>query len=204
MTNQKFLLTAFIIPLLTMGAGCTPLSTTTPVSQPVTVQTTSTPDSSLTPTDSLASVSHTPSSDGERTIVAAEPDETWVLYTNKALGYSVNTPTKGGNTPTWEMKYVDQSDPHIINGCYYYLNPTPKNPPQGDIVVVSDGTKFCHTKIELGDSPSIFIVDEYATIVGKKIIVIEFKKGITDASVFVASDYQKTLDGIMGTFQMNY
>lgn len=203
MNRKIFFLFTLAIPLLTMGAGCASLSTTTPVSQPVIVPTTSTSDSSLTPNTSPVTVAPTPSSDGARALVAAEPDATWVLYTNKALGYTVNTPTKGKYTPTWEMKYVDQSDSHIINGCYFNINPTPKNEAVSDTVVVPDGTKFCHIKSEFGDSPSLFVVDGYTTVLGKKFIVIEFTKVATEVNAFVDSDYQKTLDGIMGTFQMN-
>lgn len=133
-----------------------------------------------------------------------------MLYANKALGYTVNTPTKGKYAPTWEMKYVDQSDSHISRdsieggGCYFiHINPTPSNEFVGDTVRALDGTKFCHTKSEFGDPPSFFVIDDYATAVGESFIVIEFTKVTTNASVFVASDYQTTLDGIMGTFQMN-
>lgn len=203
MTKKTLLLLATTVTVLTMGAGCASLSTTTPVTQPVTVPTTSTPDSSLTPTTSPITVVPTPSTDGARALVAAEPDATWVLYTNKALGYTVNTPTKGKYTPTWKMKYVDQSDSHIINGCYFNINPTSKNEAVSDTVVVPDGTKFCHIKSEFGDSPSLFVVDGYTTVLGKKFIVIEFTIVATEVNEFVDSDYQKTLDGIMGTFQMN-
>lgn len=197
MNRNIFFFLALAIPLLTMGAGCTSLSTT------VVVPTVSTSDSSLAPTTSPVTVAPTTSSDGTRTLVTSEPDVTWVLYTNKALGYTVNTPTKGGNTPTWKMKYVDQSDPHMINGCYFNTNPTTKNKAVSDTVVVPDGTTFCHSNNKFGDSPSFFVVDDYATVAGKKFIVIEFTKVTTGASAFDTADYQKTLDGIMGTFQLN-
>lgn len=199
MNSKILLLSALTIPLLIMGAGCTSSSTTAPVIVP----TDSTSDSSSTPITSTDTTTPIIQSDGTRTLVAAETDATWALYANNALGYTVNTPTKGKNVPTWEMKYVDQSDQHIINGCYFDINPTSKNEAVSDTVVVTDGTKFCHTKSEFGDSPSFFVVDTYMTVLGNKFIVIKFTKVITNASMFVASDYQETLDGIMGTFQMN-
>ena len=229
MTNKTLFLSTLAILFLIIGAGCTSLSTIMPVTQPVAEPTASTPGPSLTPT---------PSSDQPRALVAAETDATWKLYTNKALGYSVNTPTKGRYAPNWEMKYVDQSDPYMINGCYFTpINPTKKNEADGDKavgdnVVVPDGTKFCHTRNENGEEGSIFlanqsgvnfVIDDYATVLGNKFIVIEFTKRIVDADIascagkmteeysisetacipFVASDYQTTLDGIVGTFQMN-
>lgn len=199
MNNKILILSALTIPLLIMGAGCTSSSTTTPVIVP----TDSTSDSSSTPITSTDNKTPITQSDGTRILVAAETDETWVLYANKALGYTVNTPTKGKYTPTWEMKYVDQSDSHIINGCYFEINPTSKNEAVSDTVVVTDGTKFCHTKSEFGDSPSLFVVDGYTTVIGNKFIVIKFTKVATEVNAFVGSDYQKTLDGIMGTFLMN-
>ena len=132
------------------------------------------------------------------------------------------------------MKYVDQSDPHIINGCYFnHLNPTPSFEAVSDNVVVPDGSKFCHTRSENRGSGAAtntapntalgFVIDHYTTALGKKFIVIEFTKltvNVNDMGCFdkmteayslsetacipfVASDYQTTLDGIVGTFQIN-
>jgi len=196
MNKNILFLFAITIPLLTMGLGCTSPSTTPSI-----------PDSSLTsPTSpiAIAPTPTTPSSDETtRALVAAKPDATWVLYTNKALGYTINTPTKGSYVPTWEMKYVDQSDLHMIDGCYFHTIPTSKFEKNIYTALAPDGTKFCHTKNEFGDPPSLFVVDDYATVFGNKFIVIEFTKITTDASAFNASEYQNILDGIMGTFNMN-
>lgn len=210
MNKKTLILLALAVPFLTIGAGCAKQDAT--------------PNPSLTPNTSPVTVVPTPPSDGTRTLVAAETNETWKLYTNKALGYTVNTPTRGQYAPNWEMKYVDQSDLHMINGCYFnHINPTPSNEAVSDNVMVLDGTKFCHTRSENGGSGSNFVVDNYTTALGKKFIVIEFTKLTVDANVmgctgkmteayslsetacipFVASDYQITLDGIVGTFQMN-
>lgn len=217
MNKNILFLFALAVSILTMGAGCAWFSTTTPATQPVTVPTASTPDSSLAPM---------PSSDGTRALVATETNETWKLYTNKALGYSINTPTKGKYAPDWEMKYFDQTVSQIITTCYFPNNVGQNSAgyePVHDNVVTPDGTKFCHTRSEISDLGSNFVVDDYATVLGKKFIVMEFTKLIFDASVvgctgkmteayslsktacipFVASDYQTTLDGIVGTFQMN-
>jgi hypothetical protein len=151
-----------------------------------------------TPTPALAP---TPTESGVRTLTPATTDDTWKTYANASLGFSFLWPTKGRYAPEWEVIFLDDTA-LALRSC--------------DHVQTEDGIQFCHhsTGMDLSNTEGIY-EDGYSTKIKETIVSIEFKKkffgGICDAGnstsnttciPFDTAEYQKTLDGIVGTFKI--
>jgi|SRR3989339_1453 len=172
----------------------------------------------------MPSVAATPDSSSEpRVLVATETDASWKTYISPSLGFTMMTPTKGRYAPTWEMKSFNLSDSHVSNGCYYKSDNTTEG---GSFGITQDQIKFCQTSTEDNGAGQHDVIDDYATTIGTRVVVIEFTKSTVSADLykelgcaekpteqyftsgkycipFVESEYQATLDGIVGTFEMD-
>lgn len=155
-----------------------------------------------------------------RVLAPAQTDASWETYTSPSFGFTVMTPLKGKYAPTWEMKNFSLDDSLVRNGCYYKSDNTTEDARFG---ITQGQVTFCQTSTEDIGAGQRDIVDDYATIIGTKVVVIEFTKRTVNAGMmdcadkmtepystsgtycipFIESEYQATLDGIVGTFTMN-
>lgn len=228
MNKKTLLLLAAFTAVLTMGAGCAtkPETADNNVTLPY--------DGAAGPADPVSeampdNISTTPSvtttsdpSTEPRVLNAAQTDASWETYTSPSLGFTMMTPLKGKYAPTWEIKHFNLDDSHVVNGCYYRSDNMIIE--GGDFGQTQDGVKFCHTSSVDNGMGQHYFIDDYATMIGTKVVVIEFTKHtVTAANVmdcagkmtekystsgtycipFVESEYKATLDGIVGTFKMN-
>lgn len=182
----------------------------------------STPDApSVKVTDEEAPAIVKPTTAIESQVLSpAETDASWETYTSPSFGFTVMTPLKGKYAPTWEMKNFSLDDSLVRNGCYYKSDNTTEDARFG---ITQGQVTFCQTSTEDIGAGQRDIVDDYATIIGTKVVVIEFTKRTVNAGMmdcadkmtepystsgtycipFIESEYQATLDGIVGTFTMN-
>lgn len=204
--NTRFLAVP-LLALVLLGVGCAPTPAPTP-----TPSTSPTPAPGQEPAIDLGA---------PRTLVPAQTDDTWKTYTNAALEFSFQTPTKGRYAPQWEVKVISETG--AVQECYNLKRWSPDNDVQ--LGVTQDGREFCIRSDGLGDAGHIGIsfTDTYSTDIGKSMVLIVFKKtaiynveNCVRASdqylwsefakpgscvPFDEAEYQKTLDGIVGTFE---
>ncbi|MFH0928717.1 MAG: hypothetical protein V1821_04575 [bacterium] len=210
---------ATLAVLALFGAGCgVPQSTTTPEQPKAPVE----QPAAKPPTAAVPSTPTVPATSGEvRTLTPAMIDSTWRTYTSKALGFSMDWPTKGRYAPEWEVKIYSTQDQQIKDGCYVIIDES-----TGGVNsfqrVSAGGQNLCHSSLRTGDYKLAVLVDAYATTVQNKVAVIHFTKSAWIPSVagiencaeelssnekvcvpFKTTDYYNMLDGIVGTFQLN-
>ncbi|MEK7116447.1 MAG: hypothetical protein AAB879_03565 [Patescibacteria group bacterium] len=166
----------FLLPLVTasfIAAGCAAPPTTLPpsppppatqpapspsVPAPVTSASTSTPAPPSTPP------SVTSSSQADLSAV----DSTWKTYTNGALKFSFQWPTRGRYAPTWGVTFVKDDAPKAA-GCTSTLTVS--------------GLSFCHVSSEDAATGSRYFMDMYDTTIDKTYVRITFKKHATIAAM---------------------
>ena len=159
--------------LLLLGAGCVPsLNSTEPNTPSVSPSSTSETTSPAVNTSSTTPVV-TPSS-------SVTIDDSWHTYTNPALHFSFQWPTKTIYAPHWKVTF-EQVEP-----C-------------GTLGVMQDvhGVSFCHKHMQEGN----IITDYYATKNGEVYVTITFTNSSTGIPNFKSEEYQAMLDTIMSTFK---
>jgi hypothetical protein len=128
------------------------------------------------------------------------------------------TPTKGRYAPEWEVKILNATDASLKDGCFLY----PDDAGFVNMRATNDGVSFCMTESSDNGAGQHYVLNSYATTIGKKVVVIQFTKHTVNAAMmdcagkmtepystsstacipFVDAEYNATLDGIVGTFRM--
>lgn len=118
-------------------------------------------------------------------------DETWSKYTNAALGFSFDWPTKGMYAPRWEVKFLNDAD--VKDGCYGT---------ERTLLVRKQlaGRDFCHA---VGPDEGPLATDYYVTRVASRNVMLVFTKDSTGlGDKFSWEEYRTHLDQIVGTFKL--
>lgn len=191
------------LALVFLGAGCAP-QTTPPVSQPA-------PN---------AGTNVAPQAE-QRTLVPTQTDDTWKTYANPALKFSFLFPTKGRYAPQWEVK-IFRRDAAEVQDCYAVPGASIG---QVRLAKTPEGRAFCTIRGSEGAAGTAYFTDAYQTKIGTSAVVVIFTKKAFMADIgdcvrapgqnfwsefakpgscipFSEEEYQKTLDGIMGTFKV--
>ncbi len=157
---------------------------------------------------------------GGRLLPAVQTDGTWKTYENARVGFSFQYPTKGTYAPEWEVKVFDQNAKEVQD-CYYVDGASLDGVKNAR---TADGRHFCTVHVSEGAAGSAYFTDAYATKVGNSVAVILFTKKAIMADIgdckkapgqkywsqyatpqscihFSEEEYEKTLDGIAGTFK---
>lgn len=212
--NARFL----AIPALALaflGAGCTPATSPVPTTDDVPVTEAGSQDSYTLNISRLPGNQEAPP-----TFVPAQTDDTWKTYTNAALGFSFQTPTKGRYAPQWEVKVIRDDAPEVSDGYSAEGGTIDSvrfgNTPDRQEFYVNYGTKEA--------DGIVYLSDAYSTYIGRSVVVIIFSKKAIVADIenctrkpnqkfwsefakpgscvaFSEEEYFKTLDSIVGTFK---
>lgn len=162
--------------LLLVGAGCAPSA---PSESPA--------DSAPVDTSAQVDAAKDAVADLTKTLV----DDTWQKYTNSALNFSFDWPTKGRYAPRWEVKFLE--DAQVKDGCLANELMTTRKVMAGD-------QEFCHSTGEIADNEA---TDYYVTKVGSRHVAIVFSKDSSGAgSDFSWDEYRAHLDQIVSTFKL--
>lgn len=144
-----------------------------------------------------------------RTLTAAQTDATWETYQNARLGFSFQYPTKGKYAPEWEVE---------VGGSSSCLE-------SQDVGHTAEDTSFCVIGTREGAAGSTYFTHTYRTILKETSVSIIFTKKAIMADIgdckkapgqnywsqyatpqscipFSEEEYKKTLDGIVGTFNV--
>ena len=107
-------------------------------------------------------------------------DDSWHTYTNAALKFSFQWPTKTIYAPHWKVTFE-------------------KVEPCGTLGVIQDvrGVSFCHKHVQEGN----IITDYYATKNGELYVLITFTNSSTGIPSFKLDEYQAMLSTIISTFK---
>ncbi|TAK05210.1 hypothetical protein EPO33_04520 [Patescibacteria group bacterium] len=171
--------------LLLVGAGCNraaaPAANTATANRPAANIPAATTNTNA-PTTANVNVNVPTPASGVRTLPAASGiDGTWKTYTNKALGFSFQTPTKGKYAPEWEVKLIDTAtllrQEYLQGGCYSIIFASMPGR-QGDTeeYVSVGGREFCHASLGNPFADGFGHVDIYTTNIGSRTVAIIFRK----------------------------
>lgn len=195
-----------------LGAGCWSASDSNPpAGSPATPTPPGTPATSTTPpTSDNGSV--TPPTEGAWMNVRM--DDTWKTYTNAALKFSFQWPTRGSLAPQWSVKFAKAEDPAIKEGCYQPMDSS--GLPSTKAMFNGTGVSFCHVSVQEGAAGTTHVNDYFATKNGNQYVVVSFTKQAyggdlcKDGSMstnnqacvpFNSADYQNLLLRIVSTFK---
>ncbi len=166
-----------------------------------------------------ANVNAPAATSGARQLPAATGiDATWRTYTNKALGFTLQTPTEGRYAPTWEVNFPKPGDAHIVDGCYVpdaYAEGAPER-------VQVNGIDFCVSASEDAGAGQFYVMRDAVTKIGETFVRIAFvnhtvnagnvdcnpmpesgkSTSATSCVPFIAADYQAQIDAILATFRL--
>ncbi|MEK7473562.1 MAG: hypothetical protein AAB668_02450 [Patescibacteria group bacterium] len=199
-----------IAALALLGAGCfSPAPEAPPTVAPTPVKPAPSAPTPSEPTPSEPAPS-TPSG-----YELPEIDATWQTYTNNALGFSFQYPTKGRYAPEWEMSIVSESDAKMKDGCYF----DEQTDAGTEKRVAIDGREFCRTNAMDPAAGSRYYTYQYATKFGSSYALLSFTKRAVNGDnydepacrgkivfsfggcvEFVPADFEAHLDQIMNTF----
>ena len=165
---------------------------TKPADLPPQTATVVTPDSQ--PTTPSAVSTTTATTQPATPSMKFEVDETWQTYTNKALSFEFQWPTKGRYAPEWSVEFRKSDDSTIAHGCVY------DSKTYGSDSMYKD---FCHTTSVI-ETDAIERTDYFATKKGNQYIVVTFFKKLYPDEKYKANshdDYEAMLETIMSTFK---
>lgn len=171
------------------GAGCTFAPTPTVPSAPTPSPAAETPSQPSAPAPSAETPPVTPSP-------LPVIDTTWKTYTNKALGFSFQSPTKGIYAPTWGVTFLKSDDPKLKDGCYQGEG----NPRQNSGSLQVGDTTFCVTRFEDAGAGQRYDTDYYVGGLKGSVILMTFSKHFTNDGSFDIGVYNAVLDQIVGTY----
>jgi len=213
-------LLAFLGITLFLGAGCVSQDIATSDQNAVPAQTPPAPVATVPPTTTVDTTTPTPpaTSSTTPTVPPVSVDATWKTYTNNALHFSFQYPTKGSYAPGWNVTFVKATDPAMQNDCYAPSNMQTNLPSQMKDV---SGVSFCHTSYAEGAAGSQYLTDYYATKIGTQYVLITFTKHLYSAGAlnckfmnqypyslsgstciaFDSATYQTLLDTSVSTFK---
>ena len=183
MLLQAFAATSAIALL---GAGCAapvpaPIDEAKPVpsvSEPV-----KTPETSIVPTETPAepATSSAPAeSSKDRTSELPVIDATWKTYTNSALKFSFQWPTRGRYAPEWDVSVYRPEDARLVGNCS--KPEAAERLPNGSLTV--GDAVFCVVhEVDAGAGQRVFI-DTYTAPRAEYIIKVRFMKRLANGDLF--------------------
>lgn len=184
---SKFAATASILALL--GAGCgssTPVVETKPIIPPATVvpakPVDSKPADTTTPPPVTPPISDT-SLSPDRVVDPKELpiiDASWKTYSNTALNFSFQYPTKGRYAPEWTVEMMQSTDARLNGGC---INPGANGRAANSSLVVGDST-FCVVRAVDAGAGQRFYTDSYTVPRSERIVLITFTKRLANGDMF--------------------
>ncbi len=206
--------------LLLLGVGCSraaaPAANTAAVNRPAANAPAAVANTNV-PT--AANVNTPASASGVRTLPAASGiDDTWKTYTNKALGFSFQTPTKGRYAPTWEVSFLKSDDAHIVDGCY--VPDASSNGAPERVVGSAPVTDFCLSASGDAGAGNFYVIRDAVTRINNTYVRIHFvnhaynagavgcnplpesgmSTNATSCVPFVEAEYRAQIDNILATF----
>jgi hypothetical protein len=180
---SKVILFAAVFSVL--GAGCAKPETPPPAPAPAAVPTPSPvappPAPSVAPGTSTTP-EPAPAPAVTSTISLPTIDETWKTYTNAAVGFSFQWPTRGRYAPEWEVKFVKEGDAHVDDGCY--LTEDYPRRAQDEYQLEAGGVRFCHTRYHDAGAGQVYYVDYYLGKVKNTWVLLTFTKRLANGSMF--------------------
>lgn len=212
------------IALLLLGAGCDraaePAAKTPPINRP----TTNVPAANLPTINAPAAAANTntnaptPASGVRELPAATGIDGTWQTYTNAALGFSFQTPTKGRYAPTWEVSFLKSDDARIVDGCYV-PDANPDGTPER-VVGSAPVTDFCVSASGDAGAGNFYVIRDAVTRINNTYVRINFvnhaynagavgcnpmpesgmSTNATSCIPFIEAEYQTQIDNILATF----
>jgi len=167
---RKSLLLSTLALLSLAGGGCL---FSEPAQPSVPQEPTKPPAVVTPPTNTPSEPAPTPST--PTTPVLPVIDATWKTYTNAALKFSFQYPTKGTYAPTWGVSILKTTDPKLEGGCYQGDG----NPRQNKGTLQVGDTTFCVTRYEDAGAGQRYETDYYAATVNGAVVLITFSKHLS-------------------------
>ena len=185
--------------LALLGAGCTgsePAVEIKPITPPTTKVDTKPVDTSVKPVDikpvdtqpeAGQPLAETPTPDTamspDRVVDPKELpiiDSSWKTYSNTALNFSFQYPTKGRFAPEWEVQLMSSLDERLSGNCLLALSErrTPNS-----TIAVGDST-FCVVREVDAGAGQRFYKDSYTVPRGERIVLITFTKRLANGDMF--------------------
>lgn len=208
------LLIIYTITLLLLGFGCSktaePVANTPPANRP----TMNAPTVNAPKVNAPAA----PASGARELPAATGIDNTWKTYTNAALGFSFQTPTKGRYAPTWEVSFLKSDDAHIVDGCYV-PDANPDGAPER-VAARAPVTEFCISASGDAGAGNFYVIRDAVTRINNTYVRINFVNHAYNAGAvgcnpmpesgmstsansclpFIEAEYRAQIDNILATF----
>jgi len=179
MQNPK-ILAALAAVLLLVGAGCAKTEVTSNTNETLVIPDSSSNNESESGSESEAEAETKPEAN------AVSAADGWQTYTNAALGFSFNWPSKGRYAPTWEVKFAKEGDASVKDGCFVATGAT--NSKSGE---------FCHASVAPAAGEA---KDYFTTTINGQHVTLAFTKKESGKD-FSWSDYQEELEQIVSSFK---
>lgn len=160
-----------------------------------------------------------PAPSGVRELPAATGvDATWETYTNDAIGFTFQAPTRGRYAPTWEVTFLAEGDARIQDGCFVDAQNESRTADRFSV----DGVIFCRTFAREGAAGSVYLTQHVITKMGPRYVHLAFTKRAVNAAVlecatppesglsvsgdacipFVMADFDAQIENIIATFRL--